>query len=92
MNIEEADTAVRVLNSEFWDKEMEHHGSATDRFELRSNGQDMAVHFLGHCLWSSTEDEREQDPAIKGELESLETFLRRESAADIRRLTGQPRL
>lgn len=90
MNIAHVDHLIHCLNTEAYEGELEHHGMATDRFELRSNGAIIAVWFMGHVLWCSDEDEREEDKGQPDGIEPLETFLRRESEAFMQRMLAKP--
>jgi hypothetical protein len=91
MNITELDKTILMLNREAQEGELEHHGSATTRFELRSNGDEMCVWFMGHTLWHSGEDEREyEDNGTKYIYEPIEAFLRRESEQFLVRIMAKP--
>lgn len=86
--IPEVNAVILALNDEAFQGELEHHGSATTRFELRSNGDEMCVWFMGHPLWSSSEDER--DEIGDGGREHIEAYLRRESEEFMTRILAKP--
>jgi hypothetical protein len=90
VNIQDLDQLILLLNHEAYEGELEHHGSATTRFELRSNGEQIIVWFMGHIIWRSYEDERETDTDYPEEYEPIETYLRRESAAFMERMMAKP--
>lgn len=88
-DIQTIENYILDLNHKAFAGELEHHGSCTTRFELRSNGDEICIWFMGHTLWSSSEDERQTD-LVTGERETLYTFLVRESQAFMDRMLARP--
>lgn len=90
MNITDLDALILTLNREAQEGEMEHHGSATTRFELRSNGEQTTIYFLHLPLWKSWDDNRDDDENTEDGREPIETYLRRESHNFMMQLTATP--
>lgn len=88
MNITDIDQLILCLNREAQEGELEHHGSATTRFELRTDGEHQSILFMGIPIWKNWDDEREE--VGDDGYEPLETFLRRESQAFMERMMAKP--
>ena len=69
---------VDKLNPELSDDMLETFGYNPFGFELHTNGDCVAIEFLGYPIWSSENDEREYDDE-KDDYKPLEEFLRREA-------------
>ena len=74
----EAIEVVYKLNPDLSDDQLETFGYNPLWFELHTNGDCVAIEFLGYPIWSSENDEREYLDD-KDDYESLEDFLRREA-------------
>lgn len=70
-----------TLNSEAYELAGSFHQAP---FELRTNGDDQCIYFLGETLWSSSDDDRSYDSE---EPQDISDFLRERADAFLQTLT-----